>query len=262
MKVLVTGANGYIGKSLCINLSSKYEITAITRKEVDLTDFQAVSEYFKDKYFDVVIHCAISGGRRLQEDGISVLDDNIKMFYNLEHNKNHFGRFINFGSGAEIYHKNKYYGLSKSVINQSIRTKEKFYNVRIFAVFDQNELDTRFIKTCITNYLNRQAIVIHADKHMDFFYMKDLITVVDYYISNEDPPFKEFNCSYGKPITLKQIAYLINHLENHKVPVIVESQSMEVDYISLTTQRILGLDYIGLESGIIETYNNLTNEKN
>jgi dTDP-4-dehydrorhamnose reductase len=260
MNILITGTNGYVGGSLYKYLKLQHQVTALTRKEVDLTNSNAVNNYFKDRYYDIVLHCAISGGHRLKEDGISVLDDNLKMYYNIESNKNNFGKFINFGSGAEIYARNKPYGLSKSIINESIKEKGGFYNIRIYAVFDENELDTRFIKTCILNYLQNKEIVIHANKHMDFFYMKDLLNVVDYYIS-ENPPFKEFNCTYGKPNTLKDIADFVNSLGRHKVPITIQNEGLDKDYVSLVTQHLYDLNYIGLEEGIIQTYIKLKNEK-
>ena len=45
------------------------------------------------------------------------------------------------------------------MIRQSILEKENFYNLRIFAVFDENEWDTRFIKTNIRHYINKKPIL-------------------------------------------------------------------------------------------------------
>ena len=72
MKILITGTDGYIGKSLCYGLKD-YNITGINRKICDLTDSKQVNEFFKDKYFDVVIHCAASGGSRLKKDDDSII---------------------------------------------------------------------------------------------------------------------------------------------------------------------------------------------
>ena len=35
MKILITGANGYIGKSLYNALKDKYDVTAVTRTDFD-----------------------------------------------------------------------------------------------------------------------------------------------------------------------------------------------------------------------------------
>ena len=119
MKILITGANGYIGKSLTNALKDEHEITPLTRQTVDLTNSDQVKEYFQNKYFDVVIHCAIEGGYRLEKDGPEVIDSNLKMYYNLLDNKDHFNKLFHFGSGAEK--QDTFYGLSKKVINESIQ---------------------------------------------------------------------------------------------------------------------------------------------
>ena len=141
---------------------------------------QLMNEFFQNKYFDVVLHCAVMGGSRLKEDGWNIMDVNLCMYYNLLQCSPHYKKLISFGSGAELYTQNTPYGLSKYVIRQSILEKENFYNLRIFAVFDENELNTRFIKTNIKNYINKKPITIYQDKYMDFIYMPDLIKIINY----------------------------------------------------------------------------------
>ena len=94
MKVLVTGGNGYIAKSITKALSNKHNIVSITRKDFDLTDRYATDKWFQNKHFDVVIHTAVKGGSRLTLDGSEVFHQNLQMFYNLYYNKDHFEKFI------------------------------------------------------------------------------------------------------------------------------------------------------------------------
>jgi GDP-L-fucose synthase len=213
-------------------------------------------EFFKDKYFDVVLHCAIAGGSRLKEDGWEVMDINLCMHYNLIQCQNHYGKLISFGSGAEIYFPDTPYGLSKLVIRNSIMNIPNFYNVRIFGVFDENELDTRFIKANIKRYINKEPIQIYENKLMTFFYMKDLITLVEYLIVTDSSKLmKENHCGYINQYTLLEIAEIINKLDNHKVPILTGTEPGK-DYIC-NYNAGYGLPYIGLKQGIIETYNKL-----
>jgi len=253
MKILITGGNGYIAKSLYNSLKNSYEITTLTRNNFDLNHFRVLDSYLKHKYFDVVIHCAVSGGSRLKEDITNDMDNNLQMYYNLLNCRNRFGKLIHFGSGAEITQPESPYGLSKRVIAKSILEQENFYNIRIFAVFDENELDTRFIKGNIIRYINKEQIIIHQDKFMDFFYMKDLVSLVNYYIQNKNLP-KEIDCSYSEYHSLFNIANMINNLDTHKVHIIFNQNEMGKKYCG--DSNIL-LNYIGLEEGIKQVYNKL-----
>lgn len=257
MNILITGGNGYIAKSLYNALKDKHEVTTITRNECDLSSSSSVDSYFEGKGFDVVIHCAVKGGSRLKQDGWDVMDANLSMYYNLLANKHCFNKFIHFGSGAETHHQHNPYGLSKHVIRQSMLEKENFYNLRIFAVFDENEWDTRFIKANINHYLNKTPMQVHQNKLMDFFYIPDLIKLVEYYILNDNLP-KEANCQYSTTTSLYNIANLINNLDNHRVEIKLGDESSS-DYTGGEYHN-LPIEFIGLEQGIKEIYNKLKNK--
>jgi UDP-glucose 4-epimerase len=256
MKILITGGNGYISKGLYNAFKDKYDVTSITRQDFDLTDSFETLKYFSNKYFDIVIHCAVSGGSRLKPDTWGDMDNNLKMYYNLLNCKNKFGAMIHFGSGAETNTPESPYGLSKRVIANSILEQKNFYNIKIFGVFDENELDTRFIKGNIKRYINKEPMLIHQDKFMDFFYMKDLISLVEYYINNDNVP-KQIDCSYVGLYKLSEIANIINKLDKHKVDIHIENKGMALSYYGVANVK---LDFIGLKEGIEEIYNKLKNE--
>lgn len=263
MKILITGGNGYVGTALKDALST-HDVYAPTSVFVDFTRSEDVDSYFiTHKYFDVVIHCAIKGGSRLQVDNWSVMDDNLKMYYNLLNNINKFGKFINIGSGAELSDYLKPYGMSKRVISESIYVKHNFYNIRVFGLFNENELDTRFIKSNIKKYINHQPMEIHENKLMDFMYMEDLVSIINYYITSNNPP-KETNCCYEKVFTLAEIASIINLLGDYKVDINIEKQNDSISYkhyIGMLTHP-LPINYIGLVEGIKNVYKKLINETN
>jgi len=250
MKILITGGNGYIAKSLAKELNN---VTLITRKDFDLTSREATNTWFKNKHFDVVIHTAISGGSRLKKDDSNVFYQNIQMFYNLLSNKSNFKKLINFGSGAELNMPTNPYGLSKNVINRIIEQEPNFYNIRVYGVFDENELDTRFIKSNIKRYINKQPMEIHQDKMMDFIYMKDLILLVKYYIKNSIVPKVGEGC-YKKKHSLLDIANIINNLSDYKVPINIQNKDLSLPYIG---KMIPSIKFIGLEEGVKKVYNKL-----
>ena len=250
MNILITGGNGYIARSLYSCLKDKHQITTITRQNFNLTNYDAVCEWFHERYFDVVIHTAIVGGSRLKAEDQTVLNENLIMYNNLLANKHHFNKLISFGSGAETFQPDTPYGISKNQIADSIRNTENFYNLRIFGVFDENELATRFIKSNLQRYIRRESMLIHTDKIMDFFYMKDLISLVDYYIHNDGT--KEINCSYEYKYTLSNIANIINQLDTYTVPVVIENKNKLDFYCGGYSQ--LPIKTVGMVTGIKNTF--------
>ena len=183
------------------------------------------------------------------------MDINLVMYYNLLQHKSHYTKLIHFGSGAEIYNSDLPYGLSKKIIANSISEIENFYNIRIYGVFDENELETRFIKSNIKRYINKQHIEIYQNKHMDFFYMKDLISLVNFYILNNNDLPKEIDCVYSESKTLYHIANIINKLDEYQVEIKINKPGLGKEYIGKFTD--LGLNYIGLEKGIKNVYDNI-----
>ena len=178
------------------------------------------------------------------------------MYYNIVENRQSYGRLIHFGSGAEINSQDTLYGFSKSVIRKSVLNNDNFYNLRIYAVFDENELDSRFIKASIKNYIDKKPISIHQNRQMSFFYMKDLISLVKHYIETKDPE-KEINCCYKEVYTLEKIASIINNLDSHRVDIIKQTEEFGKPYYGFNT-NFPNIKLIGLEKAIKETYNQIT----
>ena len=252
MKILITGSNGVVGKFLTNKLKD-HDVFTPKSSAVDFSNKEHVDYFFKhNNGFDLVIHCAVKGGSRLKKDDWSIMDTNLKMYLNLLDHRDKYGRFITFGSGAEIYMSNEPYGLSKKAITKSMSDKDNFYNIRIFGLFGEGELETRFIRANLQNYVNKQPIQINENKVMDFFYMEDLWTLVRYYIYNPNPP-KEVDCCYsGENMSLRRLAQIINSLGDYEVEVIAPHLfETGKKYIGDSTiLKSLNLDLIGFEQGL------------
>ena len=67
IKILITGGNGYIARSITNSLWEKYHIISPGREELDLLNSDSVDAFFEGKHFNVVIHTATVGGSRLKE---------------------------------------------------------------------------------------------------------------------------------------------------------------------------------------------------
>ena len=252
MNILVTGSNGYIAKSISKALVGKHQIDSISRVDFDLRSSRLTDLWFKDKEYDAVIHTAVKGGSRLVLDEASTIDDNLKMYNNLSKNSNRFKKLIHFGSGAEVYAGNTPYAISKRMISNLIEKKDNFYNLRIFAVFDENELETRFIKSNVKKYINNQIMQVHSNKQMDFFYMQDLISLTEHYLLNGGD--KNTDCCYPYKKTLIQIANFINTLGSHSVSIEDNSLNKTPPYTGISE---LPIKTVGLEEGVRRVYKKL-----
>lgn len=270
MKILLTGSNGFLGSNILQKLK-EYDITAITRNDLDLCNTEETDLFFSNNKFDIVIHCAINGGNRLVTDDYSCLYQNTLMALNLQKNKSSFNKLIHFGSGAEldrnldifgyennIYNRvpNDYYGLSKNIIARIFDSEPNFYNLRIFNVFAEDEAARRMIKSNILNYIEGNPIIIHQDKLMDFFFIDDFVTILKYYIDDKCS-IKEIDCVYREKVSLSQIAYMINHLSDHKVPVVTNSEARGNNYTGNYSIFFNQTKFLGLEYGIRKVYESL-----
>ncbi len=256
--ILITGSKGFIGRNLVKQLT-EFEITELNRDVLDLSDNAKLIDFLKDKHFDVVIHTASSGGSRLRQDSILDYHNNVDMFNNLMAYSNHFDKLITFSSGAEFnYDEINFYGQSKRFISGKLKNIQKSYNLRIYGCFGEDELDTRFIKSTIRNYINKENIVINQNKRMDFMYIDDLVMSVRYLIQM-DFPKRDMDMCYRTKYYLSDIAEYINKLnKEYSVNIVVKDNSLGVDYVGNNCQ--LPIHWNGLFNGIQKIYNTVIEE--
>jgi len=265
MKILITGANGFIGRNLYKSLQAckQYEVIGLTRKDCDLTDCLQVNEYFKDKYFDIVIHTAINGGRRLIKDEPSIFHNNLVMAVNLLANKQSFKYFFNFSSGAEnneAIDNGLYYAASKYIITNMVRNYNWARQFKIYGCFGVDEEPQRLIKSSILRYINKEPMVCNENKYMDFIYIEDVCTIIKHYINHiEDIGLlHEIDLVYAEKYKLLGILNIINNLDNYKVDIIQVDTTLKNHYCGrFALDQIDALDrhIVGIHSGIKAVYN-------
>tara|TARA_R110002074_G_scaffold168321_2_gene329694 strand:- start:4425 stop:5279 length:855 start_codon:yes stop_codon:yes gene_type:complete len=282
MNILITGANGFLGKHFKEHYSNKeHKVFLMGRQHLDITDGKAVDEFFKNNHVDIVLHTAIKGGTRQDSDTFSELVENILMFRNLCNNSDQFKLMINFGSGAEfdrsrmistakegeIYNRlpADYYGQAKNLITREINKLENVINLRLFGCFGHHENKSRMIKGNILKAIMGDELVVHQDKIMDFFYVKDLCKIIDYIL--EDPsnfPYSDLNVCYKEKKSLLDVSRVISekNLHSTKNRVILINESAGNDYFGCPNRLLsLGIDFIGLDKAIQEMYEIFYNEQ-
>lgn len=266
--ILITGGNGFVASNIYEKIIKKHNVFLTNRRTLDILDSKKVNDFFNKNKIDVVIHTAVCGGSRFKDDDFSVLTDNINMFNNLVKNKNKYGSLIHFGSGAEfdrrtdiVFAKENqkafpvdYYGLSKKIIKTEIDKLENFYNLRLFGCFGKGEEETRFIKSAIDNIKNKNPIIIHQNRYMDYFYIEDLCSVIEYYIEQIDKKIlpKDINLCYNERRSLLDIAVMINEITGKPHGnIVIENKGYYTEYTGNGNKLSeLGLTLFGMKKGL------------
>lgn len=230
MKLLLTGSTGFLGSHLKQHLTAHHEVMAPTHRELDLADPVAVEAYLKQEYFDAVIHTAVAGREQVQDQNHSIVDQNLQMFFNLYSNRDHYTKFISFGSGAEFgldrdidqFSEDKLlecfpkesYGFSKNIIARTIRNTENFYNLRLYSCFHDSEADKRLLKKFVKSVNNAQAFYVENDRYVDFIGLDDVAIVVDAVLSGVISD-NDLNIVYAEKLRVSEL--LIKFCEIHGI---------------------------------------------
>lgn len=275
MNVLITGGKGFLARNLkpLFEKSDFYgEIYAPGREELDLTEPFNLADYLLDHKIDAVIHTAIRGGNRTDKDTHEDFVDNVTMFENLVQHIDPKVPIITFGSGAEFDRRRSikgarendvfkswpvdFYGLAKNLITRRGLIEHSNCSVlRLFGCFHPDEEKTRFITSCVDRLKRGLLPHIDIDRAMDFFYLDDVFTVIDYILKRWEyrpHPF-HLNLVYEQKYSLLQIAMLISKEMGKPSSVLLGAYS-NVPATEYTgdgwTLHDLNLDLIGLEGGI------------
>lgn len=226
MKILLTGSTGFIGSNLLKGLHQTYDMLAPSSRELNLLDQCAVSFFFRKHAFDAVIHCATWNPKsNPHKDWNTILEKNLRMYFNLAREKDRYGKLICLGTGADcsrphcppLFNEDVFeahipedaYGFSKYVMTQHIAYHSKSYNLRLFGVFGQGEdWRFRFISNAICSAMYDLPISIMQDVRFDYLYVNDLVNIVNWFLLH-DPKMKTYNVCTGRTYLLSELAKII-----------------------------------------------------
>lgn len=272
-KIFLTGGHGFIGKNIQEILGSKYEITAPGADHLDLTDSQAVFDFFSGREFDFVLHAANIGGARGQIERPDAFFLNLKMFFNLLRAKKNYGRFIMFGSGAE-YDKTRdikqikeeefgrhipadQYGFYKYVCSEYAKNVDFITHIRLFGVYGKYEdWQTRFISNVICRILFGLPVVINQNVFFDYLYVSDLAKIIDLLIQKK-PQHKFYNIGRGVSVDLITIAKEILRICGKNLPITVKISGLNKEYtcdVSRFKNEFSGFRYTRMEQSLKELF--------
>lgn len=245
-RVLVTGANGYIGKHLTrrlilegarvygIGLSENYN-TDINFIKCDISDGSAVKTVLDSIKPQGIFHLAAYGLEAKDSDINKAVDINIKGTVNLiegSSDNSNLEVFINTGSEFEYGNKDKVifendvleplneYSTTKAAATLISHSLAQKYNIpiitlRLFSIYGGFERTNRFMPYIINCILEgKTANLTGCEQIRDYMYIED---VVDAYIH----AYKFFskkseivNICTNNPVSLKTIVEIIENIIN------------------------------------------------
>lgn len=262
--ILITGSSGFLSKEFKEHFYKKNNLFSIQRNS--LLSLNHLLDLLSFNKIDFIIHTSWAGV------GLGTIEDyeyNLKVQANLEIVSVCVKKIFTFGSGAEFINTNQakeyelpdlksgnYYMLAKNQIAHKIRCLNNFINFRLFGCFGKHENESRLIKRSMMNIRENKNIIINKNKEMDFFYVGDLISLIELYINNTEKILpKELNCVYNKKNTLVDISeFLINkYSSNSKIEIIEQGYDKPYTGSSHLIDS-LNLNFKGLYAGIEEIY--------
>ncbi len=246
--VLVTGANGFVGRALCEALiNNNIRVSAIVRSlvegkmplgeiyQIDLTDSVRVKKLFRILQPDFVIHLAGSKNRSLHsEDFNKIYTNNVLISMNVIDaclSLPNFDRLVFIGSCDEYGDINppycetqkelatNAYGLSKLAITQVlsglfISNKLPSVVLRPSVIYGAGQGNEMFLSALIhTLLLKKDFLMTEGEQKRDFVYIKDVINAIIKAI-NADRSIngKVINIGSGIAYKIKDIAMLTSSI--------------------------------------------------
>lgn len=246
MKILLTGASGFIGRAFLNAWKDKYELLAPSHKQLDLLDAGSVESYIRNNRFDLILHTANTNNIVHAELADFQLDYNLRMFCNLEKCKDYYGKMFYFGSGAEYdmlhyapnmkesyfgsYVPSDPYGFSKYLMSKISEKSDNIYDFRLFGVYGiGEEWKRRFISNMIYQALNKTEMRMDRNMMFDYLYIDDLIASIERIIDTT-PDYHNYNLCSGKVVSLRDLADIIREETGSNADIVMNSTDWKKEY--------------------------------
>ena len=243
-KIIVTGAEGFIGKNIKNSLDEKYKTISVDFFDNSIDPFELILNYNND----IVIHNGACSSTTV-EDPFYVNKLNFEYSVSLLKKCIKNNNRLIYASSASVYgdgpfneesHKKakNLYALSKSMFDdysmQFIDYVPQVVGLRYFNVYGPHENKKEDMASVVYKFYNQvknhNKIVLfkNSDKYLrDFVHVEDIIGITKFFIDN---PTQSgiYNCGIGRANSFQDIA-----------DIFVEKYNCDIEYIDMP-QKLIG----------------------
>jgi nucleoside-diphosphate-sugar epimerase len=243
--VMIIGAGGFIGSHLISYFGKR--VLPVYKNDLNLFDVVEVRKFLSSIKPEVIVNCVTLAGKKQSNlTDLSYVKNNLLMFNNLYINREFFNRYINIGSGAELNLNLSSYGVSKKIISDFCETTEKFYSLRLFGCFGLGEPDFRLFSSYLKESDDFEFNL--QDKLFDNMSVQDFCKILDFYVTEKNPPYKVIDCVYKNKLFVSDQIKTLQKITGKRRPLTL---SRGKDYIGCSQNLdSLNLNLAGFKIGL------------
>lgn len=265
MNILITGANGFIGKRLvtCLQKCPDMQIYALSRCDgihidnvisikCDVLNKTEVETVFVTNHFDTVIHlAAITAHEEIVGNRVKAFETNLYGTMNILNSFNRCcknAQFI-YASTGKVYGKTNempiteqavtnplnILGKAKRITEQIIgfyaSPENRYLNCRIFNIYGEFQKRS-FLLPTIIDQLNKSFVTLGALKdYRDYLYIDDLLSAIQLCVVNPErfAPVDYVNIGSGEPTCVADILREMEQLLDRKIEVHTDATRFRKD---------------------------------